>query len=114
LCSFHIEVLMVRIQVLNETSWHDSVQIDSALWFQWCRYIHDDGQIQYGYRFTWRRDTSEGGAQLAPRSQARIPSIDVLERLVRQARSEGWGDYDAERISSSAETHWAQGPKPGT
>jgi len=103
---------MARVQVLNETSWQGSPQSSATLWFQWCRYIHDDGQIQYGYRFVWKRLSFDDSAPHSPRGQARIPSIEVLERLVRQARSEGWGDYDAERISSSLEAHWAQGPKP--
>lgn len=104
---------MARVQVLNETSWHRPGQAESTLWFQWCRYLYDDGRVKYGYRFVWRRPTSEGGAQQSPRGQARIPSIEVLERLVRQAKIEGWGDFDDERISSSMEAHWAQGPKPG-
>ena len=103
---------MTRVQVLNETSGSGAVQPDLTLWFQWCRFLYDDGRIQYGYRFVWRQTSSEDGTQQAPAGQARIPSIEVMERLVRQARSEGWGDYDDERISSSMEAHWAQGPAP--
>lgn len=110
---FCMEALLARVQVLNETTTlHDSAKTDVTLWFQWCRYLYDDGQIQYGYRFIWKRPSSEGGAQQAARGQARIPSIEVLEQLVRQAKQEGWGDYDDDRISSSAEAHWARGLRP--
>ena len=102
---------MARVQVLNETTLRDADQTGSTLWFQWCRYLYDDGQMQHGYRFIWRRPPSEGGAQQAARGQARIPSIVVLEQLVRQAKNEGWGDYDGDRISSSSEAHWAHGPR---
>jgi hypothetical protein len=112
LCIFRIEALMTRVQVLNETSWTESAQTGATLWFQWCRYLYDDGQVQYGYRFTWKRALSESREQQPTSGQARIPSIDIHERLVRQARSEGWGDYDDQRISSSMEAHWAQGPAP--
>lgn len=102
---------MARVQVLNETTLHESAQADSTLWFQWCRYLFDDGQMQHGYRFIWRRPSAEGGAAQADRGQARIPSIDVVEQLVRQAKIEGWGDFDGDRISSSSEAHWARGLK---
>lgn len=42
-----------------------------------------------GYRFIWRRP--DGSLQPA-RGQARIPSIAVIDELIRNARNEGWGD----------------------
>ena len=43
---------------------------------------------------------SEGGVPQAARGQARIPSIEILEQLVGQAKKEGWGDYDGDGIGS--------------
>ena len=101
---------MARVQVLRETSSHGSTQGSSTWALQWCRYMHDNGQIQYGYRLVSKRASFDESAPEQSHGQPRIPSIDVIERVIRQARSEGWGDYDAERISSSAEEQWAQGP----
>ena len=88
---------MARVQVVNETTDNASPgSADWTLWFQWCRYFYDDGTMEYGYRFIWKRPQSEGGSLQAARGQARIPSIRVLEQLVAQARTGGWGDYDAD------------------
>ncbi len=88
---------MARVQVINETSDNGNPgQADWTLWFQWCRYFYDDGTMEYGYRFIWKRPQSEGGSLQAARGQARIPSVRVLEQLVAQARAAGWGDYDAD------------------
>lgn len=100
---------MARVQVLNETALRDPAQSGTTLFFQWCRYIHDDGQVEHGYRFISRRPSSEGIGQETSRGQARIPSVEVIERLVWQARREGWGDFDDDRISSSSEANWARG-----
>ena len=87
---------MARVQVINETSDNNNpAPTEWTLWFQWCRYFYDDGGMEYGYRFIWRRPQSEDGSLQAARGQARIPSVAVLERLVAQARASGWGDYDA-------------------
>jgi hypothetical protein len=61
---------------------------DWRLCLQWCRYIYDDGTMQEGYRFIWRRP--EGGLQAA-RGQARIPSLKVARKLMDKAVDEGWG-----------------------
>lgn len=94
---------MARVQVLKETALPESDPDEWRLWFQWCRYLYDDGQIQHGYRFIWRRPSSEGGSLQAARGQARIPSIDVLEQLVAQAKNEGWGKHDGDSDSSEVE-----------
>jgi hypothetical protein len=57
--------------------------------FQWCQYVYDNGESEYGYRFIWRRP--DGSLQPA-RGQARIASIEVIEELIRNARNKGWGD----------------------
>jgi hypothetical protein len=88
---------MARVQVVNETTDNSNpAPTDWTLWFQWCRYFYDDGTMDYGYRFIWKRPQTEGGSLQAARGQARIPSIRVLEQLVAQARDAGWGDYDAD------------------
>ena len=91
---------MARVQIINETTLDKSDPNEWVLWFQWCRYLYDNGGMEHGYRFIWRWPKIKGGALQAARGQARIPSIDVLARLVAKAKSEGWGDYDAEKIDT--------------
>jgi len=86
---------MARVQVVNQTP-KEPVG-DWQLRLQWCRYMYDDGNMEHGYRFIWVRP--EGTLQAA-RGQARIPSRKVAEELFRQARADGWGDYDADDISN--------------
>ena len=74
------------VKVLNEARLENS---ESTLCFQWCEYRHDNGTIERGYRFIWRKD----GKQLPHRGQARIPSIAAAEALIARARYEGWGDH---------------------
>ena len=76
-----------RVQVIEEARLDEKEE--TTLCFQWCQYVYDDGTSEHGYRFIWRNE----GRQMAHRGQARIPSISDLERLVAQARREGWGDY---------------------
>jgi hypothetical protein len=87
---------MSRIQVINETSQTDPGNWE--LYLQWGRYIYDDGSMEHGYRFIWKRP--DGSLQPA-RGQARIPSLKVAQKLIEQAKSEGWGDYDAEVIDAT-------------
>lgn len=45
-----------RVQVINEIAYDESkVGNDWVLCLQWCRYIYDDGTMQMGFRFIWRR-----------------------------------------------------------
>ncbi len=92
---------MARVQVLAETSLDNSNSEEWTLWFQWCRYLYDDGGMQHGYRFIWRWPKKDGGALQAARGQARIPSIKVLEELVAKARAEGWGEHDGDKIDNT-------------
>lgn len=87
---------MARVQVVNETP--KGKPDDWQLRLQWCRYMYDDGGMEHGYRFIWVRP--EGTLQAA-RGQARIPSRAVAEGLFKQARAEGWGDYDAAKIDAA-------------
>ena len=87
----------MRVQIINETC-GNTAPGDWRLCFQWCRYIYDDGSIQHGYRFIWRHPNNN----LQPaRGQARIPSIAELNELVEIAKSEGWGDYDANKLDAN-------------
>ena len=81
-----------RVQVINETC-TDYGEDEWNLCFQWCQYIYEDGTNEHGYRFIWRRP--DGTLQPA-RGQARIPSIEILEKLVKKAKRQGWGDHEGE------------------
>ena len=81
--------MATRIQVINEASTNYGENAWN-LCFQWCLYVYEGGTSENGYRFIWRRP---GGSLQPARGQARIPSINVLERLVNVAKEEGWGDY---------------------
>jgi hypothetical protein len=94
---------MARVQVLRETTLDPQSSEYWTIWFQWCRYLYDDGNNEYGYRFIWRRPENTGGALQAARGQARIPSIDVFERLVAQAKQEGWGERNGDRVGADNE-----------
>ncbi len=96
---------MARVHVIKETTLDTAPGADDwTLWFQWCRYLYDDGNMDYGYRFIWRRPQSQGGSLQAARGQARIQSATVLEKLVQKAKASGWGDYDADNIETIPQT----------
>jgi hypothetical protein len=79
-----------RVQVLEEIAYdEDSIGSKWVICLQWCRYIYDDGQLEYGFRFIWRRPN---GSLQAARGQARIPDLDIVEELVQRARKLGWGN----------------------
>ena len=82
-----------RVQIINEAISGD--EGDWRLCFHWCRYLHDDGNIELGYRFIWRRPD---GSLQAARGQARIPTIAAARALMDQAIMEGWGDYDGDKL----------------
>ena len=82
---------MARVQVVNEVS--EGIANDWVLCLQWCRYLYDDGNMERGYRFIWRRPN--GNLQGA-RGQARIPTLTIAKQLIDKAIKEGWGDYEGE------------------
>jgi hypothetical protein len=63
----------------------------SKLCLQWVRYIYDDGGMEEGYRFIWRR--AKTGNLQAARGQTRIPSLAVARELMETADKEGWGHF---------------------
>lgn len=88
---------MARVHVINETTIDtEAAPSDWTLWFQWCRYLYDGGDMEHGYRFIWKRPQADGGSLQAARGQARIPSIRVLDKLVAKAKALGWGDHEGE------------------
>lgn len=78
-----------RVQIINEVI-EDGKEIGKGwvLCLQWCRYIYDDGTMEMGFRFIWRR---EDGKLQAARGQARIPDLEAASRLIQKAKDQGWG-----------------------
>lgn len=76
-----------RVQVLHETS--IDMGGDWKVCFQWCRYVYNNGTLESGYRFIWRRPD---GSLQAARGQARLPSMSVIRQLISKAEVEGWGN----------------------
>ena len=96
---------MARVDVVREVR---SGEIgDWQLCFHWCRYRMDDGTIQYGYRFVWRR--REDGSIQAARGQARIPSIKEAQALMQAAVDAKWGDRDADEMEAAVRRLEAEG-----
>lgn len=60
---------------------------DWNLCFQWGEYKYDDGNMDTGYRFIWRKPD---GSLQAARGQARIPNAAIMFDLIRKASEEGW------------------------
>jgi hypothetical protein len=83
-----------RIQVINETKDDETAETFGGwtIWLQWCRYFYEDGSMEHGYRYIWKRPD---GTLQAARGQARLPSFAVMQRLMKKAEAKGWGDYDA-------------------
>ena len=79
-----------RVQIINEVTYvaDDSAGKSWVLCLHWCRYIYDDGTMETGFRFIWRRPD---GSLQAARGQARIPSLDMALELMEKAREQGWG-----------------------
>lgn len=64
---------------------------------EWREYLHDNGDLDYGYRFIWSR----AGKLSAARGQARIPSLTIANELIEKAVEEGWGNVGEASISVS-------------
>jgi hypothetical protein len=80
-----------RVQVLNETDIGDS---DGwRLCLQRARYVYDDGSLEEGFRFIWRRPN---GTMQGARGQARIPSLKIARILMARAEEQGWGGFAAD------------------
>jgi len=82
---------MARVQVVEEAKLEKPQYGGWVLCLQWCRYLYDNGTMELGFRFIWRRP--ESGALQPARGQARIPTLEDAETLIAMARNEGWGNY---------------------
>jgi len=80
---------MARVQVIKRVSTDDIGENNLEL--QWCRYLYDDGTMEYGYRYIW---VSVQGKLLPQRGQARLPSLAVAKLLMKKAEAADWGGYD--------------------
>lgn len=81
---------MARVQVINEVC--DNAPLEQwSLCFQFCRYIYDNGEMEEGYRFIWKRPNNR--SLQAARGQARIPSFNAITNLMSKAQKEGWGNF---------------------
>jgi hypothetical protein len=76
---------MAKVNIIKEVRLYEPN--DWQLCFQWCKYLYDDKESEYGYRFIWRR---EDGSLQPARGQARIPSVGDLEKLMELATKAGW------------------------
>lgn len=83
-----------RVHVIRETPEHHNG--DWQLRLQWCRYLHPNGSMQYGYRLVWVRND---GRLVTPRGQTRVPSLNHLAHLFNAARAAGWGDFNGDLMS---------------
>jgi len=86
---------MARVKIKNEVrlSEIDKEPFDSETQWDLCLqlglYVYDDDDEEYGYRFIYRK---KGGNIQPARGGARIPSLEVAERLIQEARNRGWGN----------------------
>ena len=86
---------MARVKIKNEVrlSEVESGSFDRELHWDLCLqlvlYVYDDKDEEYGYRFIYRKP---GGNLQPARGGARIPSLEVAERLIQEARNRGWGN----------------------
>ncbi len=88
-------LMMARVKIKNEVrlSEIENEPFDSESQWDLCLqlglYIYDDKDEEYGYRFMYRKP---GGDLQPARGGARIPSLEVAEKLIQEARNRGWGD----------------------
>ncbi len=85
--------MAARFHIIHETT--EGKPLDKwNLCFQWGRYIYEDGSSEMGYRFIYRYPPNH---HLQPaRAQARLISIEQIERLLKQAKDARWGDLIGE------------------
>lgn len=83
--------------IIKETSL--STQGDWVLWFQWVRYNFDEMYDEFGYRFIYRCE----GKLRATRAQARLPSVEAMQKLIGQAAAEGWADRDGDALGEAVQ-----------
>lgn len=81
----------MRVAVRDEIRQRELDGLDNwkgwELCFQHCRYVYDNGEIEEGFRFIWRRPN---GSLQPARGQARLPSVGEAQRFIERATSLGW------------------------
>ncbi len=82
-----------HVEIINDV--YLPMENDWELHFQYCKYHYENGDLQAGYRFIWKRPN---GSLQPARGQARIPTISLALKLISEAMSEGWGNYSGEVI----------------
>lgn len=80
-----------RVQILDEVSIGDAD--DWRICLQRARYVYDDGSLEEGFRFIWRRPN---GSLQGARGQARLPSLKIARILMAKAEEAGWGGFEAD------------------
>lgn len=81
-----------NIEIIHETTLKDDDPTEWTLWYQWCQYNYSNGTTQHGYRFMWRTPREDGGKLQPARGQARIPSSNMIIKLVANSMAAGWGN----------------------
>jgi len=87
--------MMARAKIKNEVKLSE-IEKEPFDWesnwdlcLQLVLYVYDDQEEEYGYRFIYRKP---GGNLQPARGGARIPSLEVAEKLIQEARNRGWGN----------------------
>ncbi len=89
---------MARVKVYNEvkTSEIMAEPQDWNLCLQEVLYVYDEEDPEKGFRFIYRRPN---GHIQAARGGARIPSLEIAEKLIQEARERGWGNDVYSKVS---------------
>jgi hypothetical protein len=83
--------LSTHVIVLHQIAHPEHAPHDWRLCLQHVRYQYDTGEKpEDGFRFIWRRP--DGSLQPA-RGQARIPSLQDADLLIRLACEADWGNF---------------------
>ena len=77
--------VLKEVTLQREGGWH--------LCLQRARYVYDNGDLEEGFRFIWRKPD---GKMHGARGQARIPSLSTARILMAKAEEAGWGKFEAE------------------
>lgn len=85
---------MAHVEIIAEVPERAPQERGWTLHFQKVVYYLDNGDVDEGFRFIWRRPN---GTLQAARGQARIPSLQELESLVALAKSAGFFDGELEK-----------------
>ena len=77
---------MAKVKMLKETP--EQIGPDWTLCFQWSKYVYANKEVDFCYRFIWRKPYD--GALQPARGQTRIPSMADMDNLIQLAEKAGW------------------------